>query len=542
MDLLLVTATPPTTNGDLHVGHLSGPYLAADVCVRYQKMLGNRPVYICSGDDHQTYVATTARRRGETPQELVRRSSDLVKTTLRAANIELDLFSNALENAEHIAFVQQIFSELYDQGAFKTKTTDILYCTACQHYLVESFAKGRCPYCEEGASGNLCEACGHVNNPVELLDPRCSVCNSPPEVRQYTGLFLPLEDYRARLAEFYATRVSWRPHLRALCQQLVSHPFPDYPVSYPTNWGIPVPVEGFQGQVINVWWEMFLGHIATTRAWAASQGEPQLGEALWSPGARLLQFLGYDNSFFNAVLHVATSMALKGRYILPEHIITNEFYLLDGEKFSTSRNHAIWGHDVLKTVQADALRLYLSRTNPEQMQTNFSYQEFVAFVQQELVGRWNPTINGLFEQVHSHAGGRVPADANLDLQVLGLVGWARQELERLYAPEHFSLRQASAVLTDLVEGCADYLNRCVLPFAAAQGTEYQRRLASFAYLLRGLALFAAPLMPAFAQQLWAALGLPGAVQSTPWSALEMPLPTGQLQEAHIWFQPIEQAG
>lgn len=535
MKHILVTATPPTTNGDLHVGHLSGPYLAADVFVRYQRMQGNRPVYFCSGDDHQSYVSTTARRRGESPQQLVRTCSDMVKATLQAAHIELDLFTNALENPAHGAFVQGVFQELYDQGVFTTKTTDILYCATCHQYLVESFAKGRCPFCDEDASGNLCEACGHVNNPTELRDARCSLCNGQPEVQQYTGLFLPLEEYRSRLAAFYATRTSWRPHLRALCQMLVAHPFPDYPVSYPIGWGLPVPVAGFEGQVINVWWEMFLGHVATTQAWALQQGDAQIADVLWSDGSMLVQFLGYDNSFFNAVLHVATSMALKGRYILPEHIITNEFYLLDGQKFSTSRNHAVWGRDILQTVQADALRYYLCRTNPEHMQTNFTYQEFAALVQSELLGLWTPTINGFFDQLQAHAGGVVPSEVRLDLQVLGLAGWARQSLQRCYAPESFSLREASVVLRDFVEGCADYLNRCVVPSTSMQQAEQRRRLASLAYLMRGLALFSAPLMPSFAQQLWMALGMSGALPDQPWDRLDAAAPTTRLGGAQVWF-------
>jgi methionyl-tRNA synthetase len=516
MKSYLVTATPPTPNGGLHVGHLSGPYFAADVFCRYQRMRGNRPVYLCSSDDNQSYMMTTARRQGRAPVELAEDNTRLIRSTLAAAGIELDLYTSALGNMQHTGFVQAFFTDLYQRGRLKRKVAPALFCTTCKHHLFESFAKGRCPECGEEAAGNLCEACGRVNDPVTLWEPRCALCHNRPILTEYEGLFLPLDDYCEALASYYASRSSWRPHLQALCDWLVSHPLPDYPVSYPSAWGIPVPIDGFEGQVINVWFEMYPGHIATTRAWAELQGDPDLADRLWAGEAELVQFLGYDNSFFNAVLHPALGLACGGRYLLPKHIITNEFYRLGKEKFSTSRNHAIWGHNVLAKVQADALRYYLSRTNPEQMQTSFCSHDFAKVVRDDLVGLWNRAINGFLACARDVPDGLCQGPQCLDLQARGLSGWTRTWLERYYNAEEFSLRQAGAVLHAYVEGCSDYLDRMVVPLRDGNEDIFKKRLASLSYLMKGLASFSAPLMPAFAQRLWSTFGLKGQVIQEGW--------------------------
>jgi methionyl-tRNA synthetase len=292
METYLVTATPPTPNGDLHVGHLSGPYLGADVFARYRRLRGDRAVYLCSSDDHQSYVMTTAARLGRDPAELARHYSEVIQATLRAADVRLDHFTRALGNEPHVARVRRTFRELWDAGVLVERTRPALRCEPCGRHLFESFARGRCPACGEEAAGNLCEACGRVNDPVELVEPVCGFCRRPAMRGEYRGIFLPLERFRARLAAFYTGCDTWRPHLRALCEWLVSRPLPDYPVSYPSPWGIRVPVEGFEDHAINVWFEMFPGHVETTRAWAeAGGGGADAAERLWGGGATVVQFL-----------------------------------------------------------------------------------------------------------------------------------------------------------------------------------------------------------------------------------------------------------
>ncbi|WP_185956170.1 class I tRNA ligase family protein [Melghirimyces algeriensis] len=516
MKTYLVTATPPTTNGDLHVGHLSGPYLAADVFSRYQKMQQNHVVYLSGGDDHQSYVVTTSKRLGTSPERLIKKQTENILSTFQAANIELDGFINSLGNREYIQFVQNFFLEMYEKGLLKEKTEPIHYCNQCQTYLFESHIKGKCPYCYEVAAGNLCEACGRVNRPVELIDSYCSSCESPPQITQYRGLFLPIDQYRTALQSFYNSRKSWRPHLKALCQWITDQPIPDYPVTYPADWGIRVPVQGFEDQVINVWFEMYPGHIYSALQWAQLYDHPHLNPT--NKDTTFVQFLGYDNSFFNAVLHVTASLALDGKYIYPDHVITNEFYLLENEKFSTSRGHAIWGREIFEEVPSDALRYYLCRTNPEFMQTNFSKRAFERMMQNELkpLVETLERFGDLLDSDFPH--GLLLEPQKLDLQTKGCLEWVKKGMETYLDIHSFSLYQSSAVLRDYSQAIQSYFNRYVLPMRSTNVTAYRDRLISTGFMFYGLVYFAYPIMPEFSTQLCKSLGMPS--QPLKWSHVE----------------------
>ena len=537
MKSFIVTGNPPTPNGDLHVGHLSGPYLGADVFTRYQRMQGNRVAYLSFSDDHQSFVVTSAIRTGRDPVELLQQAARKIKSTLRAANIEVDMYLLAHGNQQYIEIVRSFFKQMYDEGLLKEKTAQMLYCDNCSRHLFESYVSGKCPFCGEDSVGNLCEACGRVNDPVDLGNPVCTICRAAPSTKEYRGLFFPLEKYRSAMAAFYASRTSWRPHQMALCEWLVSKEIPDYPASYPTDWGIPVPVAGYEGQTINAWFEMYAGHYATMYAWSRLQNDPGLLDQLRNGETQLVQFCGFDNTSCNAILHAALSLATGGRYTTPAHVMTNEFYLLDGRKFSTSQNHAIWGGDILQSVQADSLRYYVSRTNPEHVQSSFSYPEFGKQVELDLVRVWNNLVNDFLQRAHSDFEGVIPAEPDIDLKAVGLLTWCKNWLERFYDLEEFSLRQASAILHSYAEGCADYLNRMVVPVAGQP--EYRQRMASLAYLIKGFAHFAAPLLPDFAQRLWVTLGLAGQVQKQGWAeatkAFANDSPAGPIQE---WFANV----
>jgi methionyl-tRNA synthetase len=507
MKKFLVTATPPTTNGDLHVGHLSGPYLGADIFTRYQRLNGNQVLYTTSGDDHQSYVATTAARKGFSPLKLVQEKTKDILSTLNAAHIEIDYFTNSLQNKRHIEFVQEFFTDLYNKGVLIEKTQPVYYCTQCEEFLVESFLTGNCPYCDEKASGNLCEACGRVNSAIDLLDPKCTTCSSKPIIKEYTGLFLPVEKYRDALVAYYKSRNTWRPHLQALCDWITSHTITDYAVTYPLKWGIPVPIKGFENQVINVWFEMYPGHIETIKSWADKNKNKQTPNNFWDKDTTFVQFLGYDNSFFNAVLHVTLSLVSDGKYPTPEHIITNEFYLLDNEKFSTSRNHAIWGKDILTEVSPDVLRYYLCRTNPENAQTNFSLKDFNKTITNEL-NSWISTLNHFILLIKEDFEGKFIINVNdLDLKVRGLANWCKKSLEKYYDLEHFSLQQASNIINLYCKYSKDYLENSVIIYRRKSNKIYEHRLMSLGFLLTGLSNFVAPIMPQFSNTIKDSLGI-----------------------------------
>lgn len=542
MEPLLVTGSPPTPNGDLHVGHLSGPYLAADVFARHQRQRGRRTLYLVGSDDNQSFVPTTARRLGRDPRELAAHYTEVIQATLRAARIEIDGYETALDNAEYTRFVQDFFLDLYERGELVADTRRAQWCHECDRFLFESFVKGSCPHCGSGAGGNLCEACGRAGDAAELRDPRCVTCGSTPELRPCRGIFFPLERHRAALAALYRQRPHWRAHTRALGRALVSSPMALYPASYPGGgWGIPVPVPGFEDQVINVWLEMFPGYVYTTRAWCERRGETEAAERIWGSSEGRVQFFGYDNSFCHTVLHAALALASGGRYAPPGAVVVNEFYFLENDKFSTSQNHAIWGTDILDAVPADALRYHVSRTNPEFMQSSFSLAGLTATLEDELAAKWGATANRFLAHVHERLGGTIPAAPEPDLQAQGLLGWARGELERQYGVDGFTLRGASATLGGYLDGCAAYLDRRVL----APGGDARGRAGSAGWLLKGLAVFSAPILPGFAGALWEALGEPGSVHEAPWDEALRPSRAGVAAgRPREWFpraRPVELA-
>ncbi len=531
----LVTATPPTPNGELHVGHLSGPYLAADVFARFEKSRGNRVVFLTGSDDHQTYLRSTAARTGADPHELAAANTRTILATFEAAEIACDGFVRADGNARHIAFVRRFVQVLFERGHIVERARMALYCEACQRYLFESFVSGGCPHCGEPTVGNLCESCGRGNDPIELREPHCKLCSSAPTRRSYSGLFFPLEPFRERLVAYHEAMTAWRPHLRALCSWLTARPLPDYPVAYPGDWGIPVPIAGYEDQCLNAWFEMYPGHIVAADTYGDEHPE---FAGLWSKDTALVQFLGFDNSYFNAIVHLALAFA-SGAELLPRQIVTNEFYLLEGKKFSTSRNHAIWGSDILASVAPDPLRIHLCRTNPEHVQSSFSVDELRATVTSYLWAGWSEAPNRLLRLIEAECDGYLPDDVRaLDIQALALAQWAKGALEQTYGAARFSLRGAVQVLDEYLEGCLDYERRMIELGAVDRGTR-RARIASLAMLVRALALFAAPLMPAYAAELWSALGLRGRVGDVPWQDAVGAAERGaRVVGPRVWFDEV----
>jgi methionyl-tRNA synthetase len=449
----LVTATPPTTNGDLHVGHLSGPYLAADVFTRAQRMLGHTVCYVSGGDDHQTYVVTTAQRLGLDPLTLAAECNDDIRETLRLAEIDMDVFHTP--DAAHREHVRRFFAELYRRGRLARRTWTFPYYPETGRYLLEGFAEGYCPACFAATCGAICESCGHPNDAGSLLfGAPDGALPSDVEI-----LVLPLEDYRDRFTEFYARRRdTMRPHVLRFVEEMLARPLPDFPISYPADWGIPVPVDGFTGQVLNVWAEMLPGLTRLAGdAWRADSGyEP-------------VQFLGYDNTFYFSLAHLALIFAYGG-LAEPAAIVTNEFYHLDGAKFSTSRRHLIWARDLVGKYGADNVRFYLALDNPEHQPANFTEAAFLAGVRTRLC----QPLNAIGAALAPLAGQALPDHEQ------PLLDRYRDRMRHAYALETFSLRQAAETTANL------------LALLAARAADDP---ALAAHGMRAIADWAAPLLP-----------------------------------------------
>ncbi|HEV2847179.1 MAG TPA: class I tRNA ligase family protein, partial [Thermoanaerobaculia bacterium] len=365
----MVSAAPPTPNGDLHVGHLSGPYLAGDIHARYLRLRGVDAHYIFGTDDNQSYTKTNGVRLGLGPQEAGDRLAGEIQATLETAGIELAEFVRPNASPHHARMTREFFRKLYDDGHLEARETPSPYCETCARYLYEAYIRGRCPHCGSPSGGNLCEDCGRPNDCVDLLDAVCTQCGNPASRRNFTRLFFPLSRWAEELKEFHL-QVGMNQSLRSLCEQVIAAGLPDMTVTHVSDWGIPVPVEGFEDQRIFVWCEMaprYFSYAEHLGGW----------EKYWkSDDAEFVHCFGFDNGFYYAVFLPAMWMAYDRNLKLPSAFLMNEFYRLDGLKFSTSRRHAIWGRELLADVPADVMRFYLAWTAPEVEGTNFTLDDF----------------------------------------------------------------------------------------------------------------------------------------------------------------------
>lgn len=338
----IVIAATPTPNGDLHVGHLAGPYLAGDIYARYLRALGRSVIYTTCTDDSQTYVVATAAKRATTPQALCEASTTAIGQSLSAIGVSMAGLPPI--DDRYRQSVLSFVTRLHDAGSLQARTVRLPFAEHSQTYLFDGLVTGACPVCLAGSCGGTCENCGHPNSFDELLDPRSTLDPTEPvSYREHTVLVLPMEDYRERLSGYFAARQDrWRPHSMQLIRQLLAGPLPEIPMTMPGTWGIPAPFAETPGQVLYPWIEAMPASMYSSWWAAGQQGEPQPAEIdeLWRAehNAEVVYFHGFDNTYHWGLMDLVLLMAHGDRYVLPEGNVCNEFYNLDGAKFSTSRN------------------------------------------------------------------------------------------------------------------------------------------------------------------------------------------------------------
>ena len=382
----------PTANGDLHLGHIAGPFLAADVYTRYARAAGREVLFGTGVQDTPTYVVTTAARLGTTPRELADRSAKEIQSTLASLGIAVDAFTR--DEERFTSFVTRIVGDLWKAGALRLESVKLPFSPRTRQYLVDGHVRGGCPVCLADGCAGLCESCGHPIAAGDLVDPRSTLSSDDPlELRDAWVLVLPMEQYRARLREHFAgLGTVMRPHMAQAIEEMLSRPLPNFPVTYPVSWGISAPQGAVAAQVINpnaepVAWAMYCSMLA-----AENRGiEVASEDALWRPEAasEVVYFLGFDNIFPFAISGLAMLLALSDRYVLPKKFLTNEFYELDYQKFSTSRGHAVWGRDLARSAPRDLIRFYLASTSPEHQRTNFDRDALDTVTRARLVEPWN---------------------------------------------------------------------------------------------------------------------------------------------------------
>jgi methionyl-tRNA synthetase len=383
-ELTLITSPPPTPNGPLHVGHLSGPYLAADVAARAARLRGEAVLVLSGLDVHQNYVVTKAAADERPVADTLRAYGDLIRAGLTRARIGYDVFLDPTDDPAYRDSVAGLLADLVAAKAALVEDTDLLACAGCGRTLHHGYVTGGCPHCGAGSGGGTCERCGGFTTAATLVGARCACCGGEPTPRRVPVPVLRLEDYRDRLLDVWA-RAELTPRVRDLVEHYLDTGLPDVPLAYPTDWGIPsLGGRGAEstsdGQRVDVWAEMGLGYLYAV----AREIDPGVRSmdgcvAAWDRIAGIWHFLGIDNAFYYAVLIPALFLAAGLPPGLLRGLEVNEFYRLDGQKFSTSRNHAVWAHEFLDGEDPGLVRLYLCWDRPEPYESDFTvagYREF----------------------------------------------------------------------------------------------------------------------------------------------------------------------
>ncbi|WP_441248088.1 methionine--tRNA ligase [Kitasatospora sp. McL0602] len=535
----LVTAAPPTPNGDLHLGHLSGPYSGADMYTRAQRLRGAPALYLTGSDVHQSYVPLKARALGRDPLQLADQYADVVAAIFAAASFDADTYVRPQHSKLHTEAVQEFVAALHRAGRIVPRTEECLYCEACERYLFEGHVTGACPRCAAESDGNSCEECAWPNVCTDLVDPVCNGCGAAPGRRSFERLVFPLAEYAERLRGFHGS-VSMSPQLESLCAELTACQLPDIPVTHPTDWGIPVPVAGFEDQRVYVWAEMVPGYFVELMEALQARGEDPAGwRGAWND-SEIVQFFGFDNGYFHTVLFPALMMAYDPELRLPDAFLTNEFFQLDDSKFSKSRGHAIWADALLAHVPASVVRYALAHDRPETARTSFTWDRLRSLADGELAGTWQGWLDGLFGRIGTVGGGQVPAVVDpgpAQLRFAAALDALAADCLAAYEAAAFSPQRAVRCLNELV--------RLASAFAGGQARlcadrpDSVRARTAVALEARAATLLAAlayPVMPDFGRQLWSALGLPGTPGWESASAARDGRPV--VPGGHVFFAPL----
>ena len=542
---ILVTSALPYANGPLHLGHLVGAYLPADIFVRYHRLKGNDVVYICGSDEHGVAITIRAEQEGVHPREIIDRFHEINKRSFARFGISFDNYSRT-SLPIHYETAQEFFLDIYNKGILKKKKEKQFYDEQAEMFLPDRYVEGTCPICgHPEARGDQCEKCGSDLNQTELIDPRSKVTGQTPVLRETYHWYFPLGEFQDRLKAYLDSHPEWKENVKNYCYGWLKQGLRDRAVTRDLDWGIPVPLEEAKGKVIYVWFEAVLGYISSTKEWAQKLGAPDRWKEYWQNEAcRLIHFIGKDNIVFHAIMFPAILMA-KGGYALPDNVPANEFLNLEGNKFSTSRNYAVWLDDYLEKFPPDPMRYCLAAIAPETRDSDFSWKDFQTRNNSELVGILGNFVNRSLTFVARHFERRVPEAGeldDLDRQMLQRIREAPQRVGREL--ERFEVRQALREFMNVCRDANKYFNDkepwiTVKSDREACGTT----LNVCVQVSRALAVLMAPFMPFSAEKLWQLLNLEGEVHRQSWDeAGTAALPAGHpLNLPEILFNKIEDA-
>ena len=433
----LITTALPYANGPVHIGHLAGVYVPADIYVRYLRKKGEDVAFIGGSDEHGVPITIKAQKEGVTPQDIVDRYHKIIKDSFEELGISFDIYSRTSSKTHH-ELSSAFFKKLYDEGKFIEKTSMQFYDEKAGQFLADRYIVGKCPHCgNERAYGDHCEACGTSLNATDLIDPVSAITGNKPELKETKHWYLPLDQYEGWLKEWILEEhKEWKPNVYGQCKSWLDNGLQPRAVTRDLDWGVPVPIEGAEGKVLYVWFDAPIGYISATKDLT-----PEWEKYWKDPETRMIHFIGKDNIVFHCIIFPAMLKA-DGSYILPDNVPANEFLNLEGDKISTSRNWAVWLHEYLVEFpgKQDVLRYVLTANAPETKDNDFTWKDFQTRNNSELVAIYGNFINRTLVLTQKYFANRVPERGELtdyDKEVLAEIPQIVERVEKSLETFHF---------------------------------------------------------------------------------------------------------
>ena len=538
-DRKLITAALPYANGPVHIGHLAGVYIPADVYARFNRRLGKDVAFICGSDEHGIPITIRAKKEGVTPQDIVDQYHEIIKKSFQDLGISFDEYSRTT-SPKHKEVSQDFFTTLYNKDKFIEETSEQYFDEQANEFLADRYIVGTCPNCgNENAYGDQCEKCGSTLSPSELINPKSMLSGNVPILKETKNWYLPLNDYEDFLNEWIIEghKNDWKPNVYGQVKSWLTDGLKPRAMTRDLNWGVPVPLPNAEGKVLYVWFDAPIGYISFTQEWAEKNGKDW--KDYWqNDNADLVHFIGKDNIVFHCIIFPAM-MKAHGDYKMPTNVPAFEFLNLENDKISTSRNWAVWAHEYVEEFpgQQDVLRYSLLSSAPETKDNNFTWKDFQTKNNSELVGIFGNFINRVAVLIHKYYDGIVPA-GNESAEELNEITKAATEVENFL--EHYEFRNALTAMMNLARFGNQYL-QIEEPWKTIKTDPEKAANSLFiaAQIAVGLAQICEPFLPFSAEKLQKMFN----VSQLSWSEIKeekVLIKTGhQINEASLLFSKIE---
>lgn len=544
---ITITAALPYTNGPIHIGHLAGVYVPADIYARYQRLEGNDVAFICGSDEHGVAISMKARKEGTTPQQIIDTYDAIIRESFADFGISFDNYSRTSRQVHHDT-ARSFFTKLYEKGSFEEHTNQQLYDAEADQFLADRFVIGTCPRCQnEEAYGDQCEKCGASLNATDLINPKSTLTGSIPVMRETTHWYLPLDRSEAFLKSWIleSHKSDWKPNVYGQCKSWIDDGLKPRAVTRDLDWGIDIPLEEAAGKKLYVWFEAPIGYVSSTIEWAKEKGIDW--EPYWKDeNTELVHFIGKDNIVFHCIIFPAI-LKEHGGYILPKNVPANEFLNLEGQKLSTSKNWAVWLHEYLEDFSdmQDALRYVLTINAPETKDNDFTWSDFQARVNNELVAVYGNFVNRVVVLTQKYYDGKVPQPEAFSVEDRTLLDEIKNLPSQLaQAFEHYRFRESAQIFMGLARSGNKYLaDQEPWKLIKTEPSRVQTILYVALQLAAALAHLGEPLLPNSSKKLKEMLNLNADTLSfdSISAANELITPNHQLRTSQLLFRKIEDA-